>query len=517
MKTRKFLWFVAALPLVMAGLSSCDKTESNEDGGEQTGNTRFRVSVNDETLTAESVTVSVTCTGGSDTWYCFVTDDVESDIDEVIAEELAGITDYQSVLKVGNQSVEFDNLTERTTYRAVVTGLLADGTVVGTPDDDEFTTPLTEGKWIVNENWSCEYKGRGDMTLDESQGTSMYADVLTFTVNGGYDYYLPAVVSVDEFTNDYNSDIAAFAADEIAVVQAEIDARNDMGQNAMWIDYLMDYTMTGSLGVLDSDQKWYAVMLGVDLDGKGTGLYAMSDPITPAEEPATEEYNRWLGTWRIVDIASPAYYYIVEITADENNYQYLVSGWEGENGNQANTDIDFPPFHAQYDKTTYSLSFMSEDALQRVNMKDLDVSIENQALGRADIGFNAFYLANPSDRYFSTITGTYPIATASMDAEGNVTVETEPMEITDSQNNSYTVDLVGMWYSAALIDYKDEAGRGGYSLSFDYRVPRFPYNMVRVDDASQSAVSPASVPASAPVSTKIVKSSRNWSLPRFAK
>ena len=355
------------------------------------------------------------------------------------------------------------------------------------------------------------------MTLDESQGTSMYADVLTFTVNGGYDYYLPAVVSVDEFTNDYNSDIAAFAADEIAVVQAEIDARNDMGQNAMWIDYLMDYTMTGSLGILDSDQKWYAVMLGVDLDGKGTGLYAMSDPITPAEEPATEEYNRWLGTWRIVDVASPAYYYIVEITADENNYQYLVSGWEGENGNQANTDIDFPPFHAQYDKTTYSLSFMSEDALQRVNMKDLDVSIENQALGRADIGFNAFYLANPSDQYFSTITGTYPIATASMDAEGNVTVETEPMEITDSQNNSYTVDLVGMWYSAALIDYKDEAGRGGYSLSFDYRVPRFPYNMVRVDDASQSAVSPASVPASAPVSTKIVKSSRNWSLPRFAK
>ena len=71
--------------------------------------------------------------------------------------------------------------------------------------------------------------------------------------------------------------------------------------------------------------------------------------------------------------------------------------------------------------------------------------------------------------------------------------------------------------SAALIDYKDEAGRGGYSLSFDYRVPRFPYNMVRVDDASQSAVSPASVPASAPVSTKIVKSSRNWSLPRFVK
>ena len=43
--------------LVIAGLSSCDKTESNEDGGEQTGNTRFRVSVNDETLTAESVTV----------------------------------------------------------------------------------------------------------------------------------------------------------------------------------------------------------------------------------------------------------------------------------------------------------------------------------------------------------------------------------------------------------------------------------------------------------------------------
>ena len=506
-----------ALPLVMAGLSACDKPESGEEGGEQTGNTRFRVSVNEETLTSKSVTVSVTCTGGSDTWYCFVTDDMESDIEKAVADELAGISDYQSVLKVGNASVTFDNLTERTSYRAIVTGLLPDGTVVGTPDEDEFTTPVTEGKWIVNENWECKYNGRGDMVLDESQGTSMYTDVLEFTVKGGYDYYLPAVVSVNDFENEFKGDIAAFAKDQIAIVQAEIDARTAMGQNVMWLDYLLDANMTGSLGILDSDQKWYAVMLGVDLDGKGTGLYAMSEAFTPAEEAATEEYNRWLGTWRIIDRATPGYYYVVEITADENNYQYLVSGWEGENGNQANTDIDFPPFHAQYDKLNYTLSFMSEDALQRVDMKDLDVSIENQALGRADIGFNAFYLANPNDDYFSTITGTYPIATATMDAEGNVTVETEPMEITDSQGNSSTADLLGMWYSAALIDYKDEAGRGGYSLSFDYRVPRFPYNMVRVDDAAQSAVSPASVPVSAPVATKIVKSSRNWSLPRFVK
>ena len=298
--------------MVAAGLSACNKAESDGNDGEQTGNTRFSVSVNDETLTAESVTVSVTCTGGSDTWYCFVTKDTESDIEKAIADELAGVTDYQSLLKAGNQSVTFNNLTERTDYRVIVTGLLPDGQVVGTADEEKFTTPLPDGKWIENENWSCTYLHRGDMTLED--GSKMYADILSFTIKGGDDYYLPAVVSVSEFKDDYNNDIAAFAKAEIAVVQDEIDFRNSMGDNAMWIDYALDYNMEGSLGVLDSDDKWYAVMLGVDLDGKGTGLYFMSEPFTPQEETAVPEYEKWIGTWRIADKNTPGYYYIVEIT-----------------------------------------------------------------------------------------------------------------------------------------------------------------------------------------------------------
>ena len=520
MKTKKILWYVAALSMVAAGLSACSKAGSDGNGEGQTGNTRFRVTVNEETLTAESVTVSVTCTGGSDTWYCFITDDTESDITKAITDELKGVTDYQSLLKVGNQSVTFNNLTERTKYRVIVTGLLSDGQLVGTADDETFTTPLPEGKWITNEeNWSCGYLRRGDMTLED--GSKMYADILLFTISGGDDFYLPAVVSAREFRDEYNSDIAAFAKAEIAVVQEEIDLRNSMGDNAMWQDYLLDSKMEGSLGILDSGDQWYAVMLGVDFDGKGTGLYVMSEPFNPQEETAVPEYEKWIGTWRIADKNTPGYYYIVEITADENNYQYLVDGWEGPNGNQVNNDIDFPPFHARYDKTTQTLAFMAEPGLWRVDLADIDVPFEYKQYGRADIGLFAFYDNDPNDKIFDTISDSYPIATAEMDADGNVTVTTEPIEITDSNGSTYTVNLLGMWYAADLIDYKDSAGRGGYSLSFDYRVPRFPYVMTKIDDSGASEagteVTAASVNGAAPVATNLVRAAKTWSMPRFAK
>lgn len=521
MKTKKILWYVAALSMVAVGLSACSKADSDGNGEGQTGNTRFRVTVNEETLTAESVTVSVTCTGGSDTWYCFITDDTESDITKAITDELRDVTDYQSLLKVGNQSVTFNNLTERTDYRVIVTGLLPDGQLVGTADEEEFTTPLPEGKWITNENWSCTYIERDDMIVDPEQGTTVYGDILTFTVESGVDFYLPAVVSVDDLENKFHGDINEFAKSELAIVQAEIDARNAQGQDVMWIDYIMDYTMTGTLGVLDSSLEWYAVMLGVDPDGKGTGLYVMSEPFTPQEETAVPEYEKWIGTWRIADKNTPGYYYIVEITADENNYQYLVDGWEGPNGNQANNDIDFPPFHARYDKTTQTLAFMAEPGLWRVDLADIDVPFEYKQYGRADIGLFAFYDNDPNDKIFDTISDSYPIATAEMDADGNVTVTTEPIEITDSNGSTYTVNLLGMWYAADLIDYTDSAGRGGYSLSFDYRVPRFPYVMTKVDDSGASEagteVAAASVNGAAPVATNLVRAAKTWSMPRFAK
>ena len=78
-----------------------------------------------------------------------------------------------------------------------------------------------------------------------------------------------------------------------------------------------------------------------------------------------------------------------------------------------------------------------------------------------------------------------------------------------------------MWYAADLIDYTDSAGRGGYSLSFDYRVPRFPYVMTKVDDSGASEagteVTAASVNGAAPVATNLVRAAKTWSMPRFAK
>lgn len=509
MKTKKILWYVAALSMIAAGLTACNKAESGEDGGEQTGNTRFRVSVNDETLTSESVTVSVTCTGGSDTWYCFVTDDMESDIEKAIADELAGITDYQSVLKAGNQSVTFNGLQQRTAYRAIVTGLLTDGTPVGTPDDEEFTTPLPEGTWVVNENWSCTYMGRGEVNPDD-QGTTVYGDILEFSVKAGYDYYLPAVVSVNDFADSFHENIGEFAQSELAIVQAEIDARNAQGQNVMWIDYIMDYTMSGTLGVLDSSEQWYGVMIGVDMDGKSTGLYFMTEPFNPKQEAAVDGYTKWLGKWKITGQGDKSE--IITITADENNYQYLVDGWEtadqGEKGH-----VDFPPFIARFDKLTQEVTLMAQDALQVIeDVADLDIVNTENVNGRANLGFYGFYDQVESDGMFNSIVGSYPIAIMSMDETGKVTVEKQTVD-----TNQGDQELLGMWYSMRLPDWKD----GTYEMSFDFVVPRFPYTMTRVEE-SQTPETGAQVKSAAsvrtvPAATQLIRSARTISLPRFAK
>ena len=506
---KRFLWYAAVFPLVAGAVSAC--TEKTVENGDETGAAYYRVSVNDDSVTATSATASVTCTGDADTWYCFITEDLDTDINGVVAKEVAGLSDIQSVLKAGNQTVTFNNLESRKTYRVVVTGLSVDGVPGGTPDYDEFTPPLPEGTWEINANWTCEYTGRDDMSLDD-EGNTVYGDILNFKVNAGYDYYLPAVVSLNDFKEIYNEDINEFAKSEIAKVKDEMAWREDLGQLPMWSDYLLDYSMTGTLGILDSDEQWYAVMLGDDLDGKSTGLYLPWEQFTPQQEAESDTYTQWMGTWKITGsnmLSSTGQYAseTIRIEADENNYRYLVYDWE----TATNEDIEFPPFHANFDKLTGNLSFMAEDALQRVNMGDLDIEGGGEQYGNADIGFYGFYLQNQASSQFNSVMGGYVIAIASMSEDGQVTVAEQDVELSDGS----VADLVGMWYAADLFEYTP-GGQSGYMLNFDYIVPRFPYTMEKVEETAP-AVSAASVSASRPSVTGPVKGIRTYSLPRFAK
>lgn len=504
MKKMKFLGYAAAFALAAWNFSACDNPHEEPDNGPS--DARYRVSVNEASLTYNSVEVSVSCSGESaGTWYCFVTEDTESSIDQVIASQVASLNgNIQPVLKAGNASVTFSDLTKRTSYRVVVTGLSADGTTDGTPDEEEFVTPLPEGEWVKNPNWECSYKERTDMVLDEQLGTTMYADVLDFVVKGGTDFYLPAKVSLSDWEEVYGSDINTFAKSQIAVVKEEIAYRLQMGQATRWADYLSDASMSGSLGgILDSDEQWYAAMIGVDLDGNPTGLYAMSELFTPQEEEATAEYNQWLGTWQVTgpdEAGQGTLTQTIVITADENNYQYEVSGWQSNFD-----DIDFPPFHALYDKTAQTLSFMSEDAIWPVDLHDLNLDPDIQQYGKANIGFFGVYL-NSSGNNNPVMGGTYPIGIATMTEPGKADVEGQTVEIGE---NYEEVQLIYMGWAADLLE------KPGYVFTFDYRVPRFPYTMTKVSDAQQSV----KVSSSAERRSGSVKISRasviSHPLPRF--
>lgn len=398
------------------------------------GDVTFSVSVSN--ITENTANASVKSSGdNTDTWYCFATSDMTSDLAAIVADEVARLgSNVSSVIKSGNTMVQLTGLSAGTSYRAVVTGLRSDGTTYGTPASAEFRTSFGQVDYVENDNWTVAYVGKGT-----SEGSPV--DIISVTVSSGNDTYMPAVIAVDQFES---VGIQAFTEGIISEYQSLLDYYNAMGLTVSWADILMSTTSDDlAFDVLDSNIQWYALAVGVDLDGRPTGLYAISDPFTPEELEASDAYNRWIGNWRIEDASGVGY--DISLSALSPDISYSMDGWEADVfGGRG------PAVTVNFDAASGNLVFISNENLGQVGLQNGET---------VDLGF----YGNGDDGYFYT--DSYDIAEATLSSDGN-SADVQGNTLTSS---SLSVTMVSMQFFGLGTS-------GNYSFS---EAPVFPLTMTK--------------------------------------
>lgn len=398
------------------------------------GDVSFSVSVSN--ITETTANASVKSSGdNTDTWYCFATSDMTSDLSKVVADKIATLGgNVSSVIKSGNTMVQLTGLSAGTSYRAVVTGLKSDGTTYGTPASAEFRTSYAAVDYVENDNWKVAYVGKGT-----SEGTPV--DIISVTVAAGNDTYMPAVIEVNQFES---AGIKAFTESLVSEYQALIDNYNAMGMKVSWSDILLSSTENQlAFDVLDSSSQWYAIAVGIDVNGAPTGLYAMSEPFTPEELEASDAYNRWIGNWRIQDAAGTGY--DIKLSALSPDISYSMDGWEADVfGGKG------PAVTVNFDSASGNLVFISNENMGQVGLQNGET---------VDLGF----YGTGDDGYFYT--DTYDIAIASLASDGN-SAEVEGNTLKTSSGN---VTMVSMQFFGLGTS-------GNYSFS---DAPVFPLTMTK--------------------------------------
>lgn len=392
--------------------------------------------------TENSATLTVKSSGDAeDTYYCFYTTDLTSSVADVVKAEVAKLGgNVSSVLKSGNQTLQFTGLDAGAKYRAVVTGLLSDGTVYGSPVEAAFSTSKGENFYQVNPAWTVTYRGKGT-----SQGKS--ADMIKVT-STSTDRFFTGVIETAEFDK---IGIETYIDDMVEQMEMLLEY-----YGATWKDVTYTASSEVPYNVLDSSVEFYAFAIGVDLDGNATGLYAQSEKFIPEELEASEAYKKWLGTWTMGNETKS---YQVKISALSPDISYSVDGYEGGGKNT------YPPFEAGFDSETGELLFYGNE-----DLADVTVTID-QAGTQVDCSLGFF--ASGADKY--VYPGPYDIATAKLFGDSKATVNGVTLEFKDGS----TVDMVSMQYWAIPKS-------GGNSVYRFGEVPAFPLTMTKVNTTASS-------------------------------
>ena len=173
MKTLKIMFKTALAALAVMAAFACEK---DPKGDGPALNEELELTVDVEDITFTSAKVKVTHDGEkSDTWYGFLTENVESDEDSLIiaaveaymgGESSEGLRRSKSYVKV------LKDLKPGVAYKYIAFGLSADGVVYGTSASVEFVTipsdspapeagnPAVDGM-TVNPAWTVNYVGKG--------------------------------------------------------------------------------------------------------------------------------------------------------------------------------------------------------------------------------------------------------------------------------------------------------------------------------------------------------------------
>lgn len=401
--------------------ASCEfKTEHSQ--------TTFRIEISDESAT--SVTFTVTPAGGlTEGWHCFVSDDANSTVDELIA----GIDKASASLNEGKKNVSFTDLEPSKKYRAIVTGLDADGVVYGTPA--ELTFRLTPDA-ALNENWNVTYDGY----VTPSGADKAYRKITNTSTDG--ERYFFSVISESNLASGYNNDINTY-------VKAAVEAfKTNYPKN--WNNYV--FSKTGSMYyTLRTRRYYYAFAIGIDKYGYFTGKFAISDKFYIEGKDWSDVYDKWIGRWEAVDNSGNGY----NITVEEDSrtdYTLNITGWNG---------VANSPMHAVIDDETGKLMIQSYNyGKTTIETSSGTVEVTQMLVGQA----GKYYYGISDDN-----SDAYYICSCELDSEGKSGTMKGASITTSSGTATFSkMFFIGVTSDNTVYVYSDQA-----------KIPTFPCKLGR--------------------------------------
>lgn len=426
----------------------------------------------------EDALIKVASNGSASyTWYGFVTDDTQTDVEGLISAALEGIT--ADDLKSGNPvEVRVDGLSSSTTYRYIVAGVQADLTTYGTPADLTFETAAVPigsynsylGAWQYptsdgTETW---------VITEKVAGESYYISGISGGVEPDGGVYPTAIY--DPATKSFSlskQDLGTFSSGgtEYKDVLANVFwTSQGMGNNQSYdvTDLIFTATMNDSgdidlkvendsygrlegFGILYTDgSKWYTY------NSRATHL---SSDVLLRPKDASEGYKKWIGTFRPTlrhgsgddEVVEPMDMKVSQNIPDQN---FIVSGF--------GMDI----------------------------VLDYDPATESILWKFAQVGGNSsyeFYTSGVTDQQTVAVGGDDNII-ARFTMEGNeVTVTPVSYE---NEGTVYTAQSIG------IVGYN--LSQGGWALFSDVNYMDIPHTFTKAGGAGTSSLRKSGAPVRFP-------------------
>lgn len=307
---------VFSVALVSILLMGCEK-ETEQTTGLASDVT---ISLDVDKVTLESASIRIRHESDADmVWAYLLTQDFESDAESLLLDkidqelELTG----EIVAYTGrNKSIVLTDLEPKSYYRFICQAL---DDVTGKPFGNvatlDFRTRRDPSVFEVNDNWSIE---RGERSVNPSDRME-YDNFICSSEDD--ETYVVLPIKVSDFEFYYQNDMRALFEDFHADFGLEVGA-------SQWQNVLKEGDITWQEQRLRSSD-WIVFMIGIDTDGELSGLY-QEYRFTIEQEVASDEYNRWLGQWKVIN-GEGVELFDIHILPSENNLWYYLAGWEGDN------------------------------------------------------------------------------------------------------------------------------------------------------------------------------------------
>lgn len=455
MNLRNFIRLCALAVVSAVGISCTDDALENKNLNEDL---TFSLELIDDSIEANKAKIRVKHNGTRyDTWYAFATKEsnINKAVSQKIMELLNGKDKISRLNKVTRKNVTVNKLEPETDYTFIVIGLTEDGTPYGNPATLEFTTTRDLTNLDVSDEWKITYE-RG-----KYEGVTAELVTVECAEDSRYYFeYVPETYVLDVDGTDLIHDYVTYLVnDEIPFYLESYD--------------ITQFTYTGP-GTFPLERmtrgNYYAICIGYDETGMATGTYTAT-LFTVVEEEATAEYNQWIGKYDMT--AANGANYEVNIAHYDNNYMYVMYGWETGDELDANGGMCFDN---QFGDNAVFFGVYYSDGKLLFNeqiITSLEVTNQNNQTIACYLGLYGYGQSEEETLQLMLSNGGTIATGVSADGAATATITGESGENEDGTTSTYT----HMGYAAIAQDYSDV---------FLWNQPaEFPITMTRKDDAAE--------------------------------